>query len=484
MPGFRSPDAVVIGAGATGLVVAHELVANGLGVVVLDAGVLRAPGDEDLIERLQPNDGVWRWGPVERSRPPWPRDLDGIAFAPQAAAVGGLDLAGWGARPRGFVGAIETGWPIRYAELLPWFEYVEELLPVRVPEQLAPKDQRFVDACLASRLAHLDGADIDKVGWRLQPLAAGDVTQTLLPRTHATGLLEIREGAFATELLHDEGPDGLRRVRGVRYRSSEGTLVEQDADAVVLTAGAIETPRLVLASALGVPGVTGRGLTCHLLDLVSGVVPGAIDPGFGPATMARCDFPGHGSIFSLGLEPSAFAIASSLGAPEPGASGPWATSGASLGAALKRRLENWSRTLMIGISVDDRSRAGNGIRLHPDLVDEHGAIPRIRYEADDDSVRRREWLARRAGEILEAAGADPETIHRADAPVTLIHAHGTMRMGPTGATDLDGRVHGTLNAYVADPSLFPNAIGGADPALTAQALAARCAHQLIRRANT
>lgn len=530
MPGFRTPDAVVVGGGATGLVVAHELTARGLGVVLLEAGAWQQPQTDltgDLTDMLHPVDGRWRWGPSDRRLPPWPRALEGIAYAPQIAGVGGLDLAGWGARPRAFVGSIENGWPIRYADLVPWYERIEELLPVRVPEQLAPKDQRFIDACLTERLAHLEGVDVDRVGWRLQPnailpFAHPDPSRTdrypavdgctacggcisgcrnpegapiertakrsaavaLAPAAWATGSLDLRTDVVATELLHAATDDGMRRIRGIRYRTADGTLVEQDADAVVLCAGAIETPRLVLQSALGLPGVTGRGLTCHLLDLVSGVLPDVIDPSLGPVSMARCDFPGNGSVFTIGLEPALFAIASSLGDAAGGAAGPWASAGASFGSDLKRRLEAWPRTLMLGISVDDRARAGNGIRLHPDLVDENGPIPRIRYEADDDSVRRRDWLARRAGELLLVAGADPDSIHRAEAPTTLVHAHGTMRMGrdpADSATDLDGRLHGTTNAYVADASVFPNAIGGADPALTAQALAARTAHLLARR---
>jgi choline dehydrogenase-like flavoprotein len=529
MPGFRTPDAVVIGGGATGLVVAHELTDRGLGVVLLEAGAWQQPQQDlsgDLTEMLHPVDGRWRWGPSDRAQAPWPRALEGLAAAPQIAAVGGLDLAGWGARPRAFVGSIEDGWPLRYADLVPWYERIEELLPVRVPDLLAPKDQRFVDACTSLRLGHLEGPDVDRVGWRLQPNAILPLAEhvpgtedrypaidgctgcggcivgcrnpegapiertakrsaavALAPAAWASGRLDLRTGAVATRLLHEATDDGARRVRGVVYRTEDGALVEQDADTVVLCLGAIETPRLVLASGLGVPGA-GRGLTCHLMDLVSGALPDPIDPSLGSVSMARCDFPGNGSIFTLGLEPALFAIVSSLGDAAMRSSGPWATSGASIGPALKRRLEAWPRTLMLGISVDDRSRAGNGVRLHPDITDAHGAIPRIRYEADDDSVRRRDWLARRAGEILLEAGAEPGSIHRADAPATLIHAHGTMRMGVdpgSSVTAPDGRLHGTTNCFIADTSTFPNAIGGADPALTAQALAARTAHLLAER---
>jgi choline dehydrogenase-like flavoprotein len=484
MPGFRTPDAVVVGGGATGLVVAHELTARGFGVLILEPGIRH---DQSIfgadVPELLHQDGLLRWGPIGLDQPSWPRELEGIAFAPQVPAVGGLDVVGWNVRPRATPRSVEHGWPLRYSELVPWYERIEELTPVRVPERLAPKDQRFIDACVSLRLAHLEGADADRVGWKIQPLAALSAAESFADRASATGMLEIRNQTFAVELLHEATADGLRRVRGVVYRAADGSLVEQDADTIVLCAGAIETPRLVLASALGAPGVAGRGLTCHLPDLISGILPEPIHLDAEPASLARCEFPGYGSIFPIRLDPLSFAIASSLGDPATTASGPWNWSGWSTGSTLKRRIEAWPRTLTLGMSIDDRSRAGNGVRLS-ETQDEHGAVPRVRYDPDDDSIRRREWLARRAGEILLAAGADPGSIHRADAPTALLHAMSTMRMGADPdlfAVDLDGRLHRATNAFVADTSIFPNAIGGADPILTAQAMAARIAAGLARR---
>lgn len=524
MPGERRPDAVIIGAGATGLVVAHELVSRGFGVVVLEAGDWHHPqrdftGDE--AQMLHPVDGVLRWGPIDGAKEPWRRHLDGISVAPQIAGVGGLDLVGWGARPRAYVASVDSSWPFRYDELIPWYERIEELLPVAVPRQLMPKDQAFVDACESLRLGHIEGADVERIGWRLQPSAilpmarrpetqgtftfpavdgctgcggclAGcrnpegapiartamrNASAALAAPTWATGKMDLRTGCFATELIHEER-DGVRRVRAVLYRDSDGSLIEQDGETFILCLGAVETPRLVLSSALGAPGRTGRGLTCHWMDVVSGVLPNSIEPSLGPVSMARLDLPGHGSIFPLGLSPLISALVATHGDPRSAAGGPWARSGALVGGALKRHLEEWPARLSLGISVGDRARVGNGVQLDPRDRDEHGAWPSIRYEPDDDDVRRRDWLARRAGEILIAAGAAPESIHRADLLPTLIHAHGTMRMGRDPAnsvTDPVGRLHGASNAYVADASVLPTSLGGADPALTAQALAARTA---------
>lgn len=522
MAGDRRPDAVIVGGGATGMVVAHELTARGLGVVVLEAGGWQHPqrdltGDE--IEMLNPVDGVWRWGPMDPAAPPWRRTLDGVSAAPQVPGVGGLDLIGWGARPRAYVASIDASWPFSYEELIPWYERIEELLPVRVPDLVAPKDQAFIDACSSLRLGHLDGADIDRVGWRLQPsailqrsqppasheeprfpaldgctwcggciggcrqpedapierTAMRNASTALAPAAWNSRLMDLRTGCFATELLHEER-DGMRRIRAIQYRDERGALMELDADTFILCLGAVETPRLVLSSALGSPGRTGRGLTCHWMDVVSGVLPHEIDPSYGPVSMARCDMPGHGSIFPLGLSPLVSALIATQGDPRSAAGGPWASSGALSGTALKRHLEAWPQRLTLGISVADRSRMGNSVQLDPHVRDENGAVPSIRYEPDDEDVRRRDWLARRAGEILIAAGADPSTIHRADLMPILMHAASTMRMGRdpgTSVVDPSGRLHGSSNLFVADASVLPTSLGGVDPALTAQALAAR-----------
>jgi choline dehydrogenase-like flavoprotein len=299
------------------------------------------------------------------------------------------------------------------------------------------------------------------------------------PLALQTGCCEFRTGVFVTRILTEER-DGRLRARAVRYRDADGTVHEQDARAIVLTAGAVETPRLWLASGLPDNGCAGRYFTNHWFDYVTGVLPDEVNMFEGQTSMVRAEFPGYGFFEVQGLGPLSYALATSFGpkdAREDDAVRPWASAGRMWGSALKRRMEAYRRTLMIAVCVDDES-------LAPGLSDENNPSPLVRYVPTPTTVRRRDWLARRAAEVLVAAGADPGSIHRANAVPSTIHMHGTMRMGidpATSVVDPDGEAHGIARLFIADTSVFPDGIGGPNPTLTAQAVATRIAERIVAR---
>lgn len=529
MAGTRIPDVLVVGAGATGAVVAKECAEAGLGVVVLEAGGWHDPQrDFNGLEwdMLNPFDGVLRWGPRERTEPPWPRERAGISWLPQTAGVGGNTLHFGGNYPRAYVEAMDHGWPFRYEDLIEHYFAVEEELPVRVPDILAPKDEAFARGCEIVGLPAIVGPDVRRSGWRVQPNAILPIAQpagstrypaidgctlcgsciqgcrnpegaplertakrgtnvTYAPAALKTGRCEFRTGAFATRILTEERR-GVIRVRGVRYRDESGRIHEQDAETVVLAAGAIESPRLWLASSISDDSVAGRYLTTHWFDYVSGVMPYDVDPSGGQTSMVRAEFPGYGFLESQGLGPMNLALAYALGPRGVDGEGPWATRGRAWGSALKRRLEAWARTLVIVVSVDDVAVRTNRVQLSDDVSDVHNAAPMISYGSTPTTERRRDFLAVKAAEILLAAGADPKSIHRSDAPASTIHMHGTLRMGADPRTSVvggDGQAHGVKGLYVTDTSVFANGLGGPNPTLTAQAIARKISHGIVRRAR-
>jgi len=140
-----------------------------------------------------------------------------------------------------------------------------------------------------------------------------------------------------------------------------------------------------------------------------------------------------------------------------------------------------------GIDADElllHLRDRHGVTLAPDLADENNPAPLIRYRGTAKSAERRDWLARRAAEVIIGAGADPASIHRADALPSTIHMHGTMRLGSdpeTSVVDPDGETHAVARLFVADTSVFANGIGGPNPTLTAQAVATRTAAKIKTR---
>lgn len=533
MAGTRIPDVLIVGAGGTGAVVAKECAEAGLGVVVLEAGGWHDPQrDFNGLEwdMLNPLDGVLRWGPRDRTEPPWPREREGISWLPQTAGVGGNTLHFGGNSPRAYVDAIDHGWPFPYEDLIEHYFAVEEALPVRVPDTLAPKDEAFARGCEIAGLRSLAGPDIRTSGWRVQPNAILPVASLPQGRTPSmrypaidgctqcgsclqgcrnpegaplertakrgtnvsyapaalrTGRCEFRTDVFATRIL-TETRKGVVRARGVRYRDGSGRVQEQDAEMVVLAAGAIESPRLWLASSLTDDAIAGRYLTTHWFDYVSGVMPYDVDPAGGQTSMVRAEFPGYGFLESQGLGPMNTALSYALGPRGVDGEGPWATRGRTWGSALKRRMEAWARTLLIVVSVDDVAVRTNRVQLSADVRDVHNPAPKVTYGPTATTVRRRDHLAVKAAEILLAAGADPASIHRADAPASSIHMHGTLRMGNdprTSVVDGDGQAHGIRDLFVADTSNFANGIGGPNPTLTAQAIARKIALGIVRRAR-
>lgn len=521
------PDAIVVGAGGTGAVVAKELAEAGLGVVVLEAGPWHDP-QRDFTglewDMFNPFDSLFRWGPMDRSLPPWPRARDGIGLLFQTPGVGGNTLHYGGNPPRAYPQAIDGWWPFRYDELIPHYLKVEETLPVAVPESLARKDELFVEGCERAGIPHLADADVRAAGWRMQPNAilplapAADPLRypatdgctmcgecivgcrnvegaplertakrstavSYAPRALATDRCEFRTGVFATKVITDD-EHGRTTVRAIRYRDAAGHEYEIDGRIVVLCAGPVETPRLWLASGLPDNGTVGRYLTTHWFDYVTGVLPFEVDMFEGQTSMARADFPGYGFIESQGLGPMSFALATSFGPFPTGAGDGWAGGGRTWGSALKRRMEEYRRTLLIAIGVDDDALPSSRVALAEGLRDENNPAPSVRYRASTDTQRRRDWLAARAAEVLVAAGADPASIHRADAPASTIHAHGTMRMGAdpsASVVDGDGEAHGIARLFIADTSVFANGIGGPNPTLTAQAVATRIADRIVAR---
>ena len=147
-------------------------------------------------------------------------------------------------------------------------------------------------------------------------------------------------------------------------------------------------------------------------------------------------------------------------------------------------MEAYRRTLMLVVCVDDDGLAESSVSLAPGVADENNPAPLVRYRASDQTVRRRDWLSRRAAECLIGAGADPDSIHRADAPATTVHQHGTMRMGRdpfTSVVDPSGEAHAVARLFICDTSIFPNGIGGPNPTLTAQAVATMISERIVDR---
>lgn len=530
------PDVVVVGAGGGGPVVAYELARAGLDVAMLEAGPWSDPDrDMSLLEDDMGSlfNGIHRWGPSDRSRGPWMRRRDGVGLILQVAGVGGTTLHYNGICPRAYPSSFETGeWPFAYEEMIESYERVEEFLPVALVSDLAHKEVVFSEGCEKIGLVRSETKEVREEMWRpchnaILPIAkmtpggplrwpdvegctmCGHCLQgcphpagaplerkakratnvSYVPAAVATGRCEVIPDAFATKILYEE-TTGRFRARGVRYRDTRtGDESEIEASAVVLACGAIESPRLWLNSGLPAGSAVGRYLTTHLQDFVTGIFDRVTHPDVGQVTMARADFPGYGTIFTQGFGPQSYSAVIAAGgtgfSDQPDEGEPWDIRGKSFGAEAQRLMREYHRSLTITICADDESAAQNSVSLTDDWpADEHGSVPKVTYRATPLSQERQDWLARKSAEILRAAGA--RVVHRSRMIPFLTHIMSTMRIGSDPATsvcDPGGEAHAVERLFVADSAAVPNGLGGPNPTLTVQALAARTAGEIARRVS-
>jgi choline dehydrogenase-like flavoprotein len=554
---MADPDAVVIGSGGGGAVVAKELGERGLKVLVLEAGPWygnarwpepnASPGarfgadpsdlniallreqfnkrEEDMNNLIA---GKLRWGPSDRGRPPWYRNVRGGGFVWQNSGVGGTTQSYLANSPRAYPSSVDGVWPIPYRELIPYYEEAERTLPVAFapttskeelfyfgarkagwrliptldvtapgyrpqPNAILPPNPRFAELDLSTeRLSHMEGCTLAghcingcPHGPSVDRVAKRSTLVSYVPLALRTGNVAIRPNSFATRILTEAHPsEGLQAV-GVRIRDTwTGETEDLRARVVVMAAGAIESPRLWLNSGLPRNPWVGKGLCNHYLDWVTGMFserdllsllgsPSA-NPFAGHSSGARLDVPGLGSLLLTGLSPGLTATLS-FGITEPGGM-PGAGRGRAVGPELQYWMERYRNTLSISIVTDDEPDPRNGIEVDPRMEDEHGPVPVIAYVPTPRSRRNREALVGIAVDILRRAGA--VQVHRTDWPASLmIHMESTMRMGHV--VDVDGEAYQLKRLYVADNSVHYNAVGGVNPTLTTQALAVRTAEKLV-----
>ncbi|GAA1213137.1 GMC family oxidoreductase N-terminal domain-containing protein [Prauserella alba] len=156
-------DVIVVGAGGGGPVVAKELAAKGLDVLLLEGGPRHADLDEDWShyenDANNPLTGFLRFGPADRSKPAWYRETPQNSFLWQLSGVGGTTQHYFGNSPRAYPGsfagydgpdkdAYDTGhlFPFSYSELVPYYEWAEATLPVQTAP-MGTKEEVFFRGC-------------------------------------------------------------------------------------------------------------------------------------------------------------------------------------------------------------------------------------------------------------------------------------------------------------------------------------------------
>jgi choline dehydrogenase-like flavoprotein len=484
-------DVCVVGAGAAGITLARELAAVPVRVTVLESGGLTP--DRRTQDLLRARSTGAPYFPLH-----WIR----------TAALGGttdqwggqcrpLDAIDFEARPE----IPLSGWPFGRGHLLHYYERAQavcQLGPFAYDAEAWPDPARPA--------LPLQGDRARTAIFQLSPPTRfGVAYRDDLARA---ARVDVYLHASATEL--ETTPEG-DAVTHVRVACLRGPRFRVAARLVVLAAGGIETPRLLLLSSRAHPAGLGNAhdlvgrcfmehlhLDCGILELDDSRLAALYDPHLAgstsikgalvlsPDTLRREGLPSYSALLDTRVPTVVRRALRWL--PESVA---WR-----LRTERARRLRNdrAARPIPGTRTVHSRMEQVPNPESRVTLGDERDALGRRRARLDWrltalDKRSMRRALAILGEEVTRAgvgrwrAALDNDDAGWREPPHGGHHHMGTTRMHPDprrGVVDADGRVHGTTNLYVAGPSVFPT-VGHANPMLTIVALALRLADHIRAR---
>jgi len=471
--GVEECDVVVVGSGAGGASVARVLSESGMSVIVVEEGDYYDASSYsrdvfDSLPKLYRDSGLT----VAEGRPAIP--------LPVGRCVGGTTVINSGTCFRA-PGDILMRWREEHGvvwatELDGEFEAVERALAVTP-----------VAAGQVGRNAELCRIGAEALGASNGPLArnAADVTccgscptgcaidakmamhVSELPRAVAAGA-RIRAGRRVTRVLVEGG-----RAVGVSCRGG----YEVRARAVVLAAGALGTPELLLGQGLAnSSGAVGRHLRIHPACWVGALYDEPVRGWDGVMqSWAVDEWNDRGLFLEATFSPLSFGAHWLGGA----------------GAPYKARLERFDQLGVIGVHLSDRSRGRVSVTREGRL--------KIGYKLTDDDAAALRFGIARAADVHFAAGArevypqvgrvavlrpgeqtplvEQGRFHPGELRLEAFHPMGTTRMGRDPGTSVvgpSGETHDVSGLYVADSGLFPTSLR-VNPMITIMAVARRIA---------
>ncbi|MFJ4467059.1 GMC family oxidoreductase [Streptomyces sp. NPDC089424] len=288
-------DLVIVGGGAAGSVLAARLSADpDRQVLLLEAG----PADTD--PRIAPPHGVLNGllrGELDWSYETVPQEqLGGRSIPLSAGRVlgggGSINYQAWyRGHPLDYDGWAESGmkgWS--WHEVLPSFRRSEDHefgasdlhgtggpIPVTTPKDVSPLSLAFIAAGVEYGLPlnrDFNGERLDGVGLLYSNVRDGERHSAARGYLHPVmnrANLTVRTGALVHRVLFRG-----TRATGVEYTDAAGTVVTVRANAVVLSAGALRTPHLLMLSGIG-PADHLAGLGIDVLQDLQGVGAGFQD---------------------------------------------------------------------------------------------------------------------------------------------------------------------------------------------------------------
>ena len=504
---------VVIGSGAGGGTLAHELAAKGVDVICLEAG-RHLDWRKDFINDEWEMFGRTAWLDKRTTSGNWrvARDFPNLP-AWICKTVGGTTLHWAGASLRfqehefkvkshyGDVdGANLLDWPISLSDLEAYYDRAEDKLGVTRThdiEGLPASNNYLVFEAGAKKLGYKnvhtgrmainsqprDGRGACRqLGFCFQGCRMGAKWSTLyseIPKAIATDHFELRAESTVLQITHDK----KGRVDGIVYVGKDGAQHRQKARVVCVAGNAFESPRLLLHSAsskypdglANSSGQVGRNYMRHMTGSVYGIFDNPVNMFRGTTMAGICsDESGHdpsrGFVGGYEMETLALGIPFMAAFLNPGGWGrPF--------AELMDGYQNMAGMWLVG---EDMPQETNRVTLHPEEKDGNGVpIPNVHYDDHPNDIAMRNHAFRRGAAIYDAVGAR-RTVETPPYPST--HNLGTNRMAAKardGVVNQWGQTHDMDNLFVSDGSQFTT--GAAEnPTLTIVALAIRQADYLAK----
>jgi len=422
---------------------------------------------------------------------------------------------------------IAIDWPIRYADVAPWYDYVErhagiagsvEGLPVLPDGQFLPAmplncgeeivaarirkafdgKRRMIPGRVANATKQLPGRNACQYRnacWLGCPYGGYFSTQSsTLPFAQKTGRLTLKPYSIASEVLYDKN---TKRATGVRViDATNNQVTDYKAKVVFLCASTLNSTWLLLRSATGVwPGGLGSssGELGHNL----------MDHHFRLGANGRMEEPGLDDKYYFGGRPTGFYIPRfrNVAGDKRG----YLRGFGYQGSASR---EGWSRAVAeLGVGgqfKDDMAMPGNwtvGATAFGETLPDHKnmvsldetkkdkwGLPVHKIDCafgENEKAMRKDMTADMA-EMLEQSGVkDVKTYEGECFPGMGIHEMGTARMGRDPKSSVlngNNQVWDALNVFVTDGSCMVSA-SCVNPSLTYMALTARAADFAVNELN-
>lgn len=546
----RVYDAIVIGSGITGGWAAKELTERGLETLVLEAGGPVAFDGKDFVEHVQPYEirfrglgdrqHMLRDKPIQRqlgacdelSERFFVNDRENPYTTPPDAPFGwfrGRQVGGrsitWGRQvyrwsDLDFEANAKDGhgadWPIRYADIAPWYSHVEQFIGVTgAKEGLAHlPDGEFLPP-MAMTVAELDARDrLHKAygGQRLMtigraailtvphqgraachycgPCERGCQTHSYfnsiastLPAAQRTGRLTLRPHSVVAEVVYDAK---IGRARGVRVIDATTKQdIEFQANLVFLCASAFESVRILLNSRssqfpeglANTSGMLGRYVMDHHTGSnAHGTLPGHRDrqtfgrrpngiyiPRFRNVAAQHADY-----LRGFGVQGRSFRDGWQRGRTQSGFGGAFKDS-------LANDLGDWTLA-MYGFG-ETLPHPDNRITLDPSVKD-HWGIPAARIDVRwrSNELAMNKDIVSCLTDMLDAVGARDITVDRSiQPPGWSIHEMGGARMSrraEDGVVNQWNQAWTVPNLFITDGAAMASS-ACQNPSLTYMALTAR-----------